>query len=55
MDIVYYWIMGICIGIGIGAVVPGAWAAALGFVGLCMALLSVGWYASKAWKTTRGE
>ena len=55
MEIVYYWIMGICLGLGIGTAIPDGWALALSVVGFCMAILSVGWYVSKAWKTMRGE
>ena len=53
MNILYYWIMGICIGTGIGSLISSPIAAVINFIGLAMAILSVGWYGQKAWKESR--
>ena len=51
MNIAYYWIMGICIGIGLGDAIPDPWGLVVSSVGLVMAVGSCGWYGRKLYQS----
>jgi len=51
MDIVYYFVMGLLVGLGAGTLLPESAQAICIAVGFIMAVLTVGWYGHKAWRS----
>lgn len=49
MDILYYWIMGLMIGFGIGTLLPAWLQVVCAVIGFIMSLLVIGWYGHKMW------
>ena len=52
MDVVFYFVGGLLIGFGTGALLPESLQIACAVVGFIMAVLAVGWYGQKAWART---
>lgn len=53
MDVLYYWVMGLMIGVGLGALLPTWLQIVFAVTGFIMSVLVVGWYGHKAWRGTQ--
>lgn len=49
MDVAYYWIVGLMIGLGIGGLLPEWVQLTCAVIGFIMSVGTIGWYGHKMW------